>query len=128
MRKILERCPACGGNLDVTQMSCSACDTVIQGSFSPCVFCKLSPDSLHFLEIFVKNRGNLKEMERELRKPYPTLRSKLNGIVKEMGFEVKPGDEEEEGEVAVQRREVLDKLDRGEISAAEATELLSSLK
>jgi len=128
MRKLLERCPACGENLDVTQMSCSACDTVIQGSFSPCVFCKLSPESLHFLEIFVKNRGNLKEMERELRQPYPTLRSKLNGIVKEMGFEVKPGEDEEGDEVAIQRREVLDKLDRGEISAAEATESLSGLK
>ncbi len=127
MRKVLERCPACQEKLDVTQLSCSICDTVIQGSFSSCLFCKLSPDSLHFLEIFVKNRGNLKEMERELGQSYPTLRSKLNGIIAELGFEVGPADDEEE-ELAIQRREVLERLDRGELSAADAAELLVSVK
>lgn len=127
MRKILESCPACGGKLDVTQLSCSACDTVVQGSFAPCLFCGLPPESLHFLEIFVKNRGNIKEMERELGQSYPTLRSKLNAIVKELGFEVKPGDEEDE-EAGGQRREILGKLERGEISAEDATQLLNSLK
>ena len=127
MRKVLERCPACQEKLDVTQLSCSVCDTVIQGSFSSCLFCKLSPDSLHFLEIFVKNRGSLKEMERELGQSYPTLRSKLNGIIAELGFEVGPADDEEE-ELAIQRREILERLDRGELSAADATELLVSVK
>jgi hypothetical protein len=124
MRKILERCPSCGDRLDATQLSCSACDTVIQGTFSPCAFCKLSPGSLHFLEIFVKNRGNLKEMERELGQSYPTLRSRLNAVIEELGFEVSPG--EEEDELAAHRRKILGQLDRGEISAAEAAELLSS--
>ena len=82
---------------------------------------------MHFLEIFVKNRGNIKEMERELGQSYPTLRSKLNAIVKELGFEVKPGDEEDE-EAGGQRREILGKLERGEISAEDATQLLNSLK
>lgn len=127
MRKVLERCPACQEKLDVTQLSCSVCDTVIQGSFSSCLFCKLSPDSLHFLEIFVKNRGNLKEMERELGQSYPTLRSKLNGIIAELGFEVGPADDEEE-ELAIQRREILERLDRGELSAANAAELLVNVK
>ena len=80
MRKVLERCPACQEKLDVTQLSCSVCDTVIQGSFSSCLFCKLSPDSLHFLEIFVKNRGNLKEMERELgRTPFYRMAKAVAG-------------------------------------------------
>ena len=123
----MEKCPTCEEKLDVTQLSCSVCDTVIQGSFSSCLFCKLSPDSLHFLEIFVKNRGNLKEMERELGQSYPTLRSKLNSIIAELGFEVGPVDDEEE-ELAIQRREILERLDRGELGAEEATELLVSVK
>lgn len=123
----MEKCPTCEEKLDVTQLSCSVCDTVIQGSFSSCLFCKLSPDSLHFLEIFVKNRGNLKEMERELGQSYPTLRSKLNSIIAELGFEVEPVDDEEE-ELAIQRREILERLDRGELGAEEATELLVSVK
>jgi len=114
-------------DLEVTQLTCRSCDTVIQGNFAPCLFCKLSPDSLHFLEIFVKNRGNLKEMERELGQSYPTLRGKLNAIIAELGFEVGPAEDEEGEDLAPQRREILDRLDRGEVGAAEAAELLANL-
>jgi len=127
MRKVLENCPACGKDLEVTQLTCRSCDTVVHGSFAPCLFCKLSPDSLHFLEIFVKNRGNLKEMERELGQSYPTLRGKLNAIIAELGFEVGPAEDEEGEDLAPQRREILDRLDRGEVGAAEAAELLANL-
>jgi len=128
MRKVLERCPACGGKLDITRLRCGECDTVVEGSFAPCLFCRLSADSLHFLEIFVKNRGNLKEMERELRQSYPTLRSKLNALIEELGFEVGPGEEGDDAGVTTRRREILGDLDRGQISAAEAARLLSDLK
>jgi hypothetical protein len=127
MRKVLERCPACGGTLEVTRLSCRSCDTVIQGAFGLCSFCKLPPDSLTFLEIFVKNRGNLKEMERELGQSYPTLRGRLNAIIAEMGFEVKSADGGEE-DLATQRRGILERLDSGEIGAAQAAELLAGLR
>ena len=125
MRKVIERCPACGGDLLVTRMSCTSCDTVIQGRYTGCTFCKLSPESLRFLESFVKNRGNVKEMERELRLPYSTVRGKLNDVIRELGFEVKPVEDED---TPARRREVLDRLDRGEIKASEAAELLAQLK
>ncbi|MEW6754463.1 MAG: DUF2089 domain-containing protein [Candidatus Latescibacterota bacterium] len=127
MRKILERCPACGGDLDVTQLTCPACDTVVQGAFSPCPFCRLAPDSLHFLTVFVRNRGNLKEMERELGQSYPTLRNRLHGVLRELGFEVR-GSEEPESGPGEQRREVLARLERGELTADEAVQLLSALR
>lgn len=127
MRKLLERCPACGGELDVTQLSCQACDTVVQGTFSACPFCRLSPDSLSFVSIFVKNRGNLKEMERELGQSYPTLRSRLNGVLRELGFEVR-GSEEPETDPGEQRRQVLARLERGELTADEAVQLLAALR
>jgi len=125
MRKALESCPACGSELLITRMSCTSCETVIQGRYAPCKFCKLSPESLRFLETFVKNRGNVKEMERELGLPYSTVRGKVNDLIKELGFEVEPV---EEDDTAPRRREILDRLDRGEIKAAEAAELLAQLK
>ncbi len=125
IRKAIEKCPACGGELLITRMSCTSCETVIQGRYASCKFCKLSPESLRFLEIFVKNRGNVKEMERELGIPYSTVRGQLNDLIQELGFEVEPA--EEDGATA-RRREILDRLDRGEIKASEAAEMLAQLK
>ena len=45
MRKVLERCPSCGGDLEVTRLSCTHCETVVTGRFQPCRFCKLPPAS-----------------------------------------------------------------------------------
>jgi hypothetical protein len=128
MRKALERCPACHGQLDVTRQSCRECDTVVEGSFESCLFCRLSPEGLHFAVTFVKNRGNLKEMERELGLSYPTLRSRLNALLLELGFEADTGADEPEGEMSGQRRAVLELLDSGEINAVEAAERLSRLR
>ena len=125
MRKLIEHCPACGGELLVTQMNCTSCETIIQGRYKPCNFCNLSPDSLHFLESFVRNRGNVKEMERELGVSYSTVRGKLNEVIQELGFEIKPVEYEE---IVSRRREILDQLDRGEIKATEASEMISQLK
>lgn len=126
MRKAIERCPACGGDLTITRMSCTMCDTEVSGAFSTCRFCKLAPESLQLIEIFIKNRGNVKEMERELGLSYPTVRGRLDAVIQEMGFEVDP--EPQEDDRGEHRREILDQLDRGEIGAAEAAELLAKLK
>jgi hypothetical protein len=125
MRKILEYCPTCGKDLEITQLKCSSCETAISGRYAPCRFCKLSPESLRLLEIFIRSRGNVKEMERELGLSYPTVRNKLDAAIKELGFEPNPAAEED---FKTQRREILERLERGELSAAEATGLLAKLK
>ncbi|RIK44022.1 MAG: hypothetical protein DCC55_03680 [Chloroflexi bacterium] len=129
MRKILEKCPSCGGDLEVTRLSCTNCETVITGRYQPCRFCKLAPEHQNFLEAFVKSRGNVKEMERELGISYWTIRTQLNDLIKALGFEVDtPQEEEDESEVKHRRKEILEQLDRGEIDASEATERLAQLR
>ena len=128
MNKVFIKCPACGDGLYATQLSCSRCDTTVQGSFSLSAFVRLTADSLSFLEIYVKNRGNLKEMERESGESYQALRSRLNAIIGEMGFEVDTEEEGEREELADERRQILDRLDRGELGAQEAAEALQKLK
>ena len=124
-RKILEQCPSCNGQLEVTRLSCTECETVILGRYEATRFARLSPDSLHFLEVFIKNRGNIKKMERELNDSYWTVRAKLDEVIKELGFELEDAEDEE---TAQQRREVLDRLNQGEITASEAAAQLAQLK
>lgn len=132
MRKILERCPSCGGDLIVTEMRCTACDTQVRGSWEPCRFCQLDAETLRFIEVFVKNRGNLKEMERELSESYWSLRARLNQAIEALGLEAAPGAETEpETEtdvVANTRRDILQQVQDGKIAASEAVRRLSELK
>ena len=121
----MEYCPTCGKDLEITQLKCTSCETVISARYSPCRFCKLPPESLRLLEIFIKNRGNVKEMERELGLSYPTVRNKVDAVIKELGFEVNP---EAEEDFKSQRRQILEQLEQGEIKATEAAGLLARLK
>ena len=127
MRKVLEQCPTCGGELTITGLHCRSCHTRIESEYSTCRFCGLSQESLDFVEIFVKNRGNIKEMERELEISYPTVRSRLNAVIKELGYEIEM-ELAAPGEMAEERHAILKQLNAGKISAAEATELINQLR
>ncbi len=128
MHGIFATCPACGGGLCASQLSCCQCDTVIQGRFALSAFDGLSADSLRFLELFVRRRGNLKEMERELGASYQDLRKRLNQIIGEMGFEAGVDEEEAGGDLSRRRREILDQLDRGELDATSAARELAAIR
>ncbi len=125
MRKLIEQCPACAGELVVTEQTCVRCGTAVSGQFRPTIFAKLSDDSLAFVEVFVKNRGNVKEMERELGWSYWTIRNRLNEVIAELGFEEKS---EPVAPRPSQRQEILAQLDRGEITVEAAAELLKQLR
>src|SRR2546421_11440333 len=78
-RKILESCPSCGGQLEITEVRCTQCDTRVQARYRPCDFCGPSEEQSTFLRIFLTSRGNLSEAEQRLGVFYPTVRAKLNG-------------------------------------------------
>ena len=117
-REVLGRCPVCGEELDVTRVSCSNCYTSIEGNFSLCKFCKLSESQKYFVEVFIKNRGNIKEIEKELGISYPTVRNKLEDVISALGYNSKYTEPD------VNRKEILEKLSRGEINSEEAVKLL----
>jgi len=127
MRKMLTTCPNCGGKLEATRLSCTNCETVILARYEPCAFCRLPEGSLQFIEQFVRYRGNLKEMERELGESYWSLRNRLTQVIRELGFE-EVGERLGVEELAARRREILDRLDAGEIDAAQAAEMLAELR
>ena len=88
MRKVLEKCPGCGQPLEITRLRCQTCDSTIEGHYAVCDFCRLSPDHLDFVKLFVGMRGNVKEMERALQIPYSTVRTRLNEIIRVLGLDV----------------------------------------
>ncbi|KAA3656601.1 MAG: DUF2089 domain-containing protein [Chloroflexi bacterium] len=124
MRKPIEQCPACGGELIVTQQTCVDCHTMVVGQFKPNIFSKLSQEHLSFVEVFVKNKGNIKEMERELATSYWTIRNQLNDVIAALGFET---DDTPAAVDTEKRQDILARLDRGVIDVAEATKQLQQL-
>ena len=112
MRKVLEHCPSCGGELEVTRMSCTECDTVIQGHYTLCRFCGLDPQQTRLLEVFVQTRGNVKEMERELGISYWTIRKQIDTLIVSLGLEI-PG--KPFVDIKASQNEILQALEKGEI-------------
>jgi hypothetical protein len=122
MSEIPLKCPSCSSTLVITQLGCTSCNTVVTGYYPINPFLKLPAENLEFLADFIRNRGNIKEMARESGESYWTIRSRLDKIVTEFG-------REEKGEEfrSLKRKEILSKLKRGEIKAAEAATQLKEL-
>lgn len=116
-KEVLGRCPVCENKLSVTELHCSNCDTTIKGDFKLCKFCNLKDEQKHFVEVFIKNRGNIKEIEKELGISYPTVRNKLENVIEALGYNAKYSPKPD-------KKEVLAKLSKGEISADEAVKML----
>jgi len=126
MADVLGHCPVCGDQLRVTRLACPTCHTAIEGNFTLGRFQILSPEQLAFLEIFIKNRGIIREVERELGVSYPTVRNRLDDLIRALGFEVREEAEPERETVdeAARRRTVLEQLSSGELNAEQAIKLL----
>ena len=124
--EVVGTCPVCGAELEITEIQCPSCHTKLSGHFDLCKFCKLPKEQRAFAEVFIKNRGNIRDVERELGISYPTVRSRLEALIRALGFETQV-EERSAGSSAAQRREILDKLERGELTAQEATRLLRNL-
>lgn len=118
MKNNLSNCPVCDGALTITKYNCEKCDTEITGRFKPDRFSKLSEDQINFIELFVLKRGSIKEIEKELNISYPTVRNKLDEVIKALGHKV---------EKDTSRIDILNMLNNGEISSEEAEELLAQL-
>ena len=118
--EIMGKCPVCGAKTEVTRISCGSCDTQIEGHFKPCKFCRLTPEQRTFVDVFIKCRGNIKEVEKELGISYPTVKNKLEDAAAALGHKPEAQQTQDGG----RRREILGRLDNGEISVEEALNLL----
>ncbi|KTD35957.1 hypothetical protein Lnau_0941 [Legionella nautarum] len=120
MGKIITQCPSCkSSNLNVVKIECADCNTRFEGQFEISALLKLPEDDLQFILDFVKCSGSLKDMAVIQKVSYPTLRNRLNALIRTLeNMEIK-----EEGS----KEEILLLLEEGKISAKEAAIMLKRL-
>ncbi len=116
---VIGQCPVCGDTLEATVLYCPTCDTEIHGHFSLGRFGQLTQEQLRFAETFIRCEGKITRVEEEMGISYPTVRNRLNELIRALGFEM-----DDESPPAVDRSSILERLSQGEISAAEAVHLL----
>jgi hypothetical protein len=117
MHRIITRDPVSGGELIVTRLECPESGIVIEGQFSLGWVGRLTPEQFDFVELLVKNRGNVQKLASDLDIAYNTARSRLDEIVSALG-----GTPEHDGRA--ERRTVLDRLAAREISVEDAMRML----
>ncbi len=134
MKSAPSTCPFCEGDLLVRELHCRQCDTSYQGHFLPSPntefdedklpvlrrFARLSPEQLTLMEAFVRCEGKLNRLQEEAGMSYPTLRARLTEMLQTMGFTP----QEEEQTQKLERRQILDDLAEGKLTAEQATRLL----
>ena len=121
MYPLLTPCPVCGGALHVERLGCDECHSHIEGEVTLGWLGRLSREQLEFVELMVKNRGNINGVAGDLRIAYNTARSRLDDIVTALGY---AAPQEDNGRT--DRRSVLDRLAAKEISVEDAMKLLKS--
>ena len=134
---VISTCPVCSGELAVTRLHCRSCGTTLEGEFSVGRFGRLTREQLVLLESFLRSRGNLRDMERELGISYPTVRSRVEALIRALGFGPRDGDEAADDApaggradaagAAAERQQILERLARHEIGADEAATAIRAL-
>lgn len=121
MERRIHKCPVCGErDFEVIKIGCRNCGTKIEGNFTISRFALLPQEHLDFLATFIRCRGNIKDVERELGISYPTVRSRLDRAIEALGFDSEASPSK--------RKEILESLEKSEMTAEEALDALKALK
>lgn len=122
MNPVIGLCPICRSNLEVRRLHCRNCDTTLEGHFALGRLYHLNKEQLEFVETFIRCEGKITRVEQEMGMSYPAVRSRLNDVIRALGYEV--GETEKEVVSEEDRRNVLQEVASGNLSAEEAVELL----
>lgn len=119
-------CPVCTGPLHITRLECDNCGTALEGNFLLNRLSRLSPEHMAFLESFIRNRGVIKDIEVDLGISYPTVKARIDEVVRSLGY---PGGDSSlrPSQVREERRSILEQLQNEEITADDAAQRLAAL-
>ena len=124
---MIVKCPSCGGTLTARRLECPACAISLEGAFELPAMLRLTRDQMDFVEVFVKNRGVIRDVERELGVSYPTVRAKLDEVVNALGFAMRGAAAEADAQADEEdpiRHAILENLREGRISPEDALRAL----
>ncbi len=109
-----------GREIIVERVRLADSNIAIEGTFELPQLARLNLEDQVFVTAFVRSHGSIKEMEQVFGVSYPTIKSRLNRIAASLEFvdtNPKPS-----------QAEILDRLNRGEISAEDAIRNLEAMK
>jgi hypothetical protein len=95
-------------------------DIVIEGSFELPQLARLSLEDQVFITAFVRSHGSIKEMERVFGVSYPTIKARLARIAGSLEFV--------ESNPNPSKSEILERLQRGEVTAEDAIREMEALQ
>jgi len=138
---VIATCPVCSGELAVTRLHCRACGTTLEGDFNVGRFGHLTREQMAVLDSFLRSRGNLRDMERELGLSYPTVRARVEALIRALGFGPRADSDEAiadaataaadlaaaGADISAARQEILEQLARRDISAEDAATAIRNL-
>lgn len=124
--KLPTRDPVGGGPLHVSELSSDESGVTLRGRFAIPAYARLDDEQANFLETFLRCRGTLNGVERQLGISYPTVRARLDALLD--ALDLKPfKDEVDKDKVADKKRKLLDQLERGEITSGEMKDRLKEV-
>ena len=111
----------CGDHLAVTRLGCGSCGTELAGVFTACPFCALDDADATMLRVFLRSRGNMREVEKHLGVSYPTARLRVGQLLDKLGLSGEPEP------APLNREQILSEVAAGALAPAEAQRLLADL-
>jgi hypothetical protein len=120
LKKVPYRDPISGEALHISELSCEESGISIRGRFEIPRYAALDEDQATFLETFLRCRGMLNSVERELGISYPTVRARLDGLLEALDLSPVKEDAPKKDKSGERKQKILDQLERGEITAEEA--------
>lgn len=123
-RNIHEGLPAGLGDLGdwhISEFTSDDASMSVRGRFRMSPFQKLTAEQSNFLMTFLRCRGVISSVEKELGISYPTVRSRLDALLIGLGLAPQV-DASENGkrELSEAQKEILEKLETGQITPEEA--------
>jgi hypothetical protein len=119
MKIKLFNCPSCDAKMVISELKCPKCGLQIQKDFESCDLCNLPEEDYEFLLIFLRTQGRITDMEKVLGVSYPTIKTKIDNLLKRL--KLSPITAEEE-------IDPLDALAQAKISVDEAVAILKQRK
>ncbi len=112
--------PVSGGRLYISELTGEDSGIQIRGRFEIPAYARLDKEQNEFLETFLRCRGIISCVEKELGLSYPTVRARLDALLEALDFSPVKDDNAKREKMAEKRRRILDQLEKGDITPEEA--------
>lgn len=117
---IIRECPFCQEKrLRIMKMECVNCGISFEGDFYSSPLLNISAEHQHFIELFILNSGSLKKMADSMGVTYPTVRSRLDAVIKELKRQIEKKDD--------YKNELLERVSQGRLTPEKAARIIKSL-